>query len=128
MWAATAEARGGVQTRLRNSLRRSEPPAAQIEPSSLFYGSTPRDRYLTSRIIERKAMSTTFENATTQSVDVNGTKFVSREIGRKGGIPVVLLHHLTAVLEDWGSRVVGRPAREEHLIVFRNSRGRRCPA
>jgi hypothetical protein len=31
-------------------------------------------------------MSTTFENATTQSVDANGTKFVFREIGQKAGM------------------------------------------
>jgi len=65
-------------------------------------------------------MSTTFENATTQSVDVNGTKFVSREIGRKGGIPVVLLHHLTAVLEDWDPRIVDGLAAKHHVIVFDN--------
>ena len=39
-------------------------------------------------------MSMTFENAATKSVDVNGTNFVFREIGKKGGVPVVLLHHL----------------------------------
>ena len=47
----------------------------------------------TPRLIERKAMSMTFEEAATQSVDVNGTKLVFREIGAKGGVPVVLLHH-----------------------------------
>ena len=51
-------------------------------------------------------MSMTFENAATKSADVNGTNFVFREIGKKGGVPVVLLHHLTAVLEDWDPRVV----------------------
>lgn len=65
-------------------------------------------------------MSTTFENATTQSVDVNGTKFVFREIGRRGGIPVVLLHHLTAVLEDWDPRIVDGLAAKHHVIVFDN--------
>ena len=30
-------------------------------------------------------MSMTFENTTTKSVDVNGTNFVFREIGKKGG-------------------------------------------
>ena len=65
-------------------------------------------------------MNTTFENATTQSVDVNGTKFVFREIGRKGGIPVVLLHHLTAVLEDWDPRIVDGLAAKHQVIVFDN--------
>jgi pimeloyl-ACP methyl ester carboxylesterase len=65
-------------------------------------------------------MSMTFENAATQSVDVNGTNFVYREIGKKGGIPLVLLHHLTAVLEDWDPRVVDGLAAKHHVIVFDN--------
>jgi pimeloyl-ACP methyl ester carboxylesterase len=65
-------------------------------------------------------MSTTFENAATQSVDVNGTSFVYREIGKKGGVPVVFLHHLTAVLEDWDPRVVDGVAAKHHVVVFDN--------
>jgi pimeloyl-ACP methyl ester carboxylesterase len=62
----------------------------------------------------------TFENATTKSVDVNGTNFVFREIGKKGGVPVVFLHHLTAVLDDWDPRVVDGLAAKHHVIVFDN--------
>jgi len=65
-------------------------------------------------------MSTTFENATTKSVDVNGTSFVLREVGKKGGIPVMLLHHLTAVLDDWDPRVVDGLAAQHHVIAFDN--------
>ncbi len=65
-------------------------------------------------------MSTTFENAVTKSVDVNGTKFVFRELGKKGGVPVVLLHHLTAVLDDWDPRVVDGLAAAHHVIAFDN--------
>jgi predicted alpha/beta-fold hydrolase len=65
-------------------------------------------------------MSMTFENAATKSVDVNGTNFVFREIGKKGGVPVVLLHHLTAVLEDWDPRVVDGLAAKHHVIAFDN--------
>src|SRR5258708_15552014 len=65
-------------------------------------------------------MSMTFENTTTKSVDVNGTNFVFREIGKKGGVPVVFLHHLTAVLDDWEPRVVDGLAAEHHVIVFDN--------
>src|SRR5260370_26332706 len=77
-------------------------------------------RYLTSRLIERKTMSMTFENAATKSVDVNGANFVFREIGKKGGVPVVLLHHLTAVLEDWDPRVVDGLAAKPDVIAFDN--------
>src|SRR5256714_7358369 len=65
-------------------------------------------------------MNMTFENATTKSVDVNGTKFVFREIGEKGGVPIVFLHHLTAVLDDWDPRVVDGLAAKQHVIVFDN--------
>ena len=65
-------------------------------------------------------MSTTFQTAPTQSVDVNGTKLVFREIGSKGGVPVVLLHHLTAVLDDWDPRVVDGLAAKHHVIAFDN--------
>jgi len=70
-------------------------------------------------------MSVTFENAPTKSVDVNGTKFVFREIGKKGGIPVVLLHHLTAVLEDWDPRIVDGLAAKHPRYCVRQSWGRR---
>jgi pimeloyl-ACP methyl ester carboxylesterase len=65
-------------------------------------------------------MSMTNENAPTKSVEVDGTNFVFREIGKKGGIPLVLLHHLTAVLEDWDPRVVDGLAAKHHIIAFDN--------
>src|ERR1700704_2563626 len=65
-------------------------------------------------------MSTRFENAANKSVDVNGTNFVYREIGKAGGIPVVFLHHLTAVLDDWDPRVVDGLAAKRHVIAFDN--------
>src|SRR6185295_506833 len=65
-------------------------------------------------MMEKSAMRMTFENATTRSVDVNGTNFAFREIGKKGGVPVVFLHHLTAVLEDWDPRVVDGLAATHH--------------
>ena len=51
-------------------------------------------------------MATTYFDAITKTVDVNGTSFVYREAGEKNGIPVVLLHHLTAVLDDWDPRTI----------------------
>jgi pimeloyl-ACP methyl ester carboxylesterase len=65
-------------------------------------------------------MSTSFENAPNKSVDVNGTNFVYREIGKAGGIPLVFLHHLTAVLDDWDPEVVNGLAAKRHVIAFDN--------
>jgi pimeloyl-ACP methyl ester carboxylesterase len=61
-----------------------------------------------------------FETAPTQSVDVDGTSFVYREFGERGGVPIVLLHHLTAVLDDWDPRVVDGLAAKHHVIAFDN--------
>ena len=62
----------------------------------------------------------TFENAPTKSIDVDGTSFAYREFGEKGGVPVLLLHHLTAVLDDWDPRVVDGLAVKHHVIAFDN--------
>src|SRR5260370_4272419 len=51
-------------------------------------------------------MANTYVDAVTKTVDVNGTSFVYRETGEKNGIPIVLLHHLTAVLDDWDPRTI----------------------
>src|SRR5258705_13399814 len=68
-------------------------------------------------------MSTIYENAPTKSVEVNGTNFVFREIGKKGGVPVVFLHHLTAVLDDWDPRGLDGLAAKHHVIVVDNRGG-----
>ncbi len=61
-----------------------------------------------------------FVNAPTKTIDVNGTPFVYREVGEKADVPVVLLHHLTAVLDDWDPKVVDGLATEHHVITFDN--------
>jgi pimeloyl-ACP methyl ester carboxylesterase len=51
---------------------------------------------------------------------VNGTSFAYRETGEKNGIPVVLLHHLTAVLDDWDPRTIDGLAQKHRVIAFNN--------
>ena len=43
-----------------------------------------------------------------------------REIGNKSGIPVVFLHHLTAVLEDWDPAIADGLAKGRPVIIFDN--------
>ncbi|MBY3308157.1 alpha/beta hydrolase [Rhizobium laguerreae] len=62
----------------------------------------------------------TFKNAKTKEIDVNGTKFVYRELGQPGGVPVLFLHHLTAVLDDWDPLVVDGVAANHPVILFDN--------
>jgi pimeloyl-ACP methyl ester carboxylesterase len=65
-------------------------------------------------------MTTTFNTAATKTVSVNGTNFAYREIGDKPGIPVVFLHHLTAVLEDWDPAIADGLAKDRRVIIFDN--------
>ncbi|MGC2085715.1 MAG: alpha/beta hydrolase [Bradyrhizobium sp.] len=65
-------------------------------------------------------MSTSFEKAANKTVAVDGTNFVYREIGQTSAIPVVFLHHLTAVLDDWDPRIVDGIAAKHRVIVFDN--------
>jgi pimeloyl-ACP methyl ester carboxylesterase len=66
------------------------------------------------------ATATTWRTAQTRTIGVGGTPFVYRELGPVGGVPVVFLHHFTAVLDDWDPRVVDGIAAKRHVITFDN--------
>src|SRR5947208_6928986 len=61
-----------------------------------------------------------WSNAPTKRVDVGGTKFVYRELGRDTGVPVIFLNHLAAELDRWDPRVVDGIATRRRVIVFDN--------
>ena len=56
----------------------------------------------------------------TRTIDVGGTAFAYRELGPRGGTPLVFLHHFTAVLDDWDPRVIDGIAAHRHVITFDN--------
>lgn len=56
----------------------------------------------------------------TRAINVGGTPFVYRELGPRGGVPVIFLHHFTAVLDDWDPRVIDGIATKRHVIAFDN--------
>jgi pimeloyl-ACP methyl ester carboxylesterase len=61
-----------------------------------------------------------WKDAPTRTVDVGGTKFAYRELGAGSEVPVVFLHHFTAVLDDWDPRVIDGIAAEHRVIAFDN--------
>ena len=65
-------------------------------------------------------MATTFNDAPTQTVKVDGTDFAYRVIGDAGGLPIVLLHHFTGVLDDWDPAVIDELALQRRVIIFDN--------
>jgi pimeloyl-ACP methyl ester carboxylesterase len=56
----------------------------------------------------------------TMNMDVGGTRFAYRQFGPDTGVPVVFLHHFTAVLDDWDPRVIDGIAAERRVITFDN--------
>ena len=46
-------------------------------------------------------VGTTYASAPTKTVTAGGTTYAYRELGPKGGIPVVFLVHLAANLDNW---------------------------
>ena len=63
---------------------------------------------------------TTWRATPTKTINVGGTAFAYRELGTPGGVPVVFLHHFTAVLDDWDPRVLDGVAAQHHIIAFDN--------
>ena len=68
----------------------------------------------------KEAAMTTWRSTPTKTIDVDGTAFTYRELGEQTGVPVVFLHHFTAVLDDWDPRVVDGIASRHHVIAFDN--------
>lgn len=65
-------------------------------------------------------MAQTAQTAPTEFVDVNGTAFAYRRLGTTDGVPLVFLHHFTAILDDWDPRVVDGLASGRPVILFDN--------
>ncbi|GAA2159664.1 MULTISPECIES: alpha/beta fold hydrolase [Glycomyces] len=61
---------------------------------------------------------TSYVEAPTNTVTAGGVNFVYRELGPKGGIPVVFFVHLAATLDYWDPRIVDAIAENRHVIAF----------
>ena len=59
---------------------------------------------------------TTWRDTPTKTIAIDGTPFAYRELGDTSGVPVVFLHHFTAVLDDWDPRVIDGIAAQQRVI------------
>ena len=66
------------------------------------------------------ALNTAWQNAPTRTINAGGVEFAYRQLGPSTGVPVVLLTHLAAVLDNWDPRVVDGIAAEHRVITFDN--------
>ena len=63
---------------------------------------------------------TTWKDAPTRTVDIDGVEFAYRELGTGSDVAVVFLHHLTAVLDDWDPRIIDGIAAHHRVLAFDN--------
>lgn len=61
---------------------------------------------------------TSYAAAPAKTVTANGIRFAYRELGPRGGIPVVFFVHLAATLDNWDPRIVDAIAAHRHVITF----------
>jgi pimeloyl-ACP methyl ester carboxylesterase len=61
-----------------------------------------------------------WKDVPTRTIDVGGVPFVYRVLGPDSGVPVIFLHHLMAVLDDWDPRVMDGIAAHRRVIAFDN--------
>ena len=59
-----------------------------------------------------------YAQAPVRSVNAGGVTYSYRELGPKGGIPVVFFVHLAATLDNWDPRIVDPIAKNRHVITF----------
>ncbi|MEU5076844.1 alpha/beta fold hydrolase [Streptomyces asoensis] len=61
-----------------------------------------------------------YKTTPNRSVSVRGVTFAYRRLGPDDGIPLILLNHLSAVLDNWDPRVVDGLAARRQVITFDN--------
>ncbi|WP_314323709.1 alpha/beta hydrolase [Paenarthrobacter ilicis] len=61
---------------------------------------------------------TSYAVAPTRTITAGGVRYAYRELGPKGGIPVVFFVHLAATLDNWDPRIIDPIAKNRHVITF----------
>jgi len=61
---------------------------------------------------------TSYAQAPARTINAGGVTYAYRELGPRGGIPVVFFVHLAATLDNWDPRIVDAIAKHRHVITF----------
>ncbi|MEQ1770724.1 MAG: alpha/beta hydrolase [Devosia sp.] len=64
--------------------------------------------------------NTRYADATTRTITAGGVTFAYRELGPRGGVPVVFFVHLAANMDNWDPRIVDPIAKGHHVVTFDN--------
>src|SRR5207248_11335505 len=81
--------------------------------ASTTYQDVPTD-------IPHDGVITSYAPAPGRTGSAGRVTYAYRELGPKGGIPVVFFGHLAATLDNWDPRIVDPIAKDHHVITFDN--------
>jgi pimeloyl-ACP methyl ester carboxylesterase len=63
---------------------------------------------------------TSYAQAPARTVTAGGVTFAYRELGPRGGVPVIFFVHLAATLDNWDPRIIDSIAKNHHVVAFDN--------
>ena len=63
---------------------------------------------------------TSYSQAPSRTATVADISYAYRELGPKGGVPVIFFVHLAATLDNWDPRIIDPIAQQHHVIAFDN--------
>ena len=75
---------------------------------------------MTTNGVEPEDIITSYSKAPARTVSAGGVSYAYRELGPKGGIPVIFFVHLAATLDNWDPRIIDPIAQRHHVIAFDN--------
>lgn len=65
-----------------------------------------------------ESIVTSYANALASTITAGGVTYAYRELGPKGGIPVVFFVHLAANMDNWDPCIIDPIAKNRHVITF----------
>src|SRR4029453_3949456 len=63
---------------------------------------------------------TSYAQAPARTITAGGVTYAYRELGPKGGIPVIFFVHLAATLDNWDPLIIAPSAKNHPVIAFDN--------
>ena len=75
---------------------------------------------MATHIPSNETIVTRYKDAPARTITAGGVTYAYRDLGPKGGVPVVFFVHLAANLDNWDPRIVDPIAKGHHVITFDN--------
>src|SRR5215207_5649594 len=81
---------------------------------------TRKESSMTRNDSPNEGVITSYAQAPARTVTAGTVTYAYRELGAKGGVPVIFFVHLAANLDNWDPRIIDPIARDHHVIAFDN--------